>query len=55
MTSLHYPKLDGDSFLSYIKGNNPKDIEFLAHEVLCQQRKRDAMRFRSPLEIFDGI
>ena len=34
MTSVHYPKLDGDSFLSNIKGNNPKDIEFLARGVL---------------------
>jgi hypothetical protein len=38
MTSVHYPKLDGDSFLSYIKGNNPKVIEFLPREVLLQQR-----------------
>jgi hypothetical protein len=51
-------KIDGYSFLPYVKGNNAKDIEFLAHEVLWQQRKRDAMRLGQHLRylmVFDAL
>ena len=58
MTPVHYPKLDGYRYLSYVKENNAKDIEFLAHEVLWQQRKRDAMRLGQHLRylmVFDAL